>query len=94
MRVKIRLLGVLRDAGGSKEMVIDAPSDSTVSSIIQQMIDDDASLRTALWDESVDSPIPNALIMLDGIEVNNLKGIETPVNPNQELVLLSVVHGG
>lgn len=94
MRVKIRLLGVLRDAGGSKAMVIDVPSYSTVCSVIKQMINDDKSLRTALWDESVDSPIPNALIMLDGVEVNNLQGTETPVKPNQELVLLSVVHGG
>ena len=94
MRVKIRLLGVLRDAGGSKAMVIDVPRDSTVCSVIKQMINDDESLRSALWDESVDSPIPNALIMLDGVEVNNLQGTETPVKPNQELVLLSVVHGG
>jgi molybdopterin converting factor small subunit len=94
MRVKIRLLGVLRDAGGSKEMMIDAPVDSTVGSVIQQIIGDDEALRTALWDESVDSPIPNALIMLDGVEVNNLLGTKTPMKPNQELVLLSVVHGG
>ncbi|MCW4012034.1 MAG: MoaD/ThiS family protein [Candidatus Bathyarchaeota archaeon] len=94
MRVKIRLLGVLRDAGGSKAMIVDAPDDSTVESIIRQLINDDETLRTALWDESVDSPIPNALIMLDGVEVNNLQGTQTPVKPDQELVLLSVVHGG
>ncbi len=94
MRVKIRLLGVLRDAGGSKEMIIDAPDGSTVGSIIKQMMDDDDALRKELWDESVDSPIPNALIMLDGVEVNNLQGTKTPTQPNQELVLLSVVHGG
>ena len=94
MRVRIRLLGVLRGAGGSRAMIIDAPDDSTVESVIRQLIDDDETLRTALWDESVDSPIPNALIMLDGVEVNNLQGTQTSVNLDQELVLLSVVHGG
>ena len=94
MLVKIRLLGVLRDSGGSKETTLDVPDGSKVASVIKQLIGEDENLRKSLWDETVDSPVPNALIMLDGVEINNLQGIETPVKPDQELVLLSVVHGG
>ena len=94
MRIKMRLLGVLREAGGIKEITLDISENSTVGSAIKQLMRDDEALKAALWDDAVDSPMPNALIMLDGVEVNNLQGTETPIKPDQEIVLLSVVHGG
>lgn len=93
MSLKIRLLGVLRKAG-SKEQTIDIDEGATVDSVIRDLMAQDERLETVLWDKGVDSPLPNALIMLDGVEVNNLEGLETPVKKGQELVLLSVVHGG
>ena len=93
MSLKIRMLGVLREAG-SKEQTIDIDEGATVDSVIRDLIAQDERLETVLWDKGVDSPLPNALIMLDGVEVNNLEGLETPVKKGQELVLLSVVHGG
>ena len=93
MSLKIRMLGVLREAG-SKEQTIDINEGATVDSVIRDLIAQDERLETVLWDKGVDSPLPNALIMLDGVEVNNLDGLETPVKKGQELVLLSVVHGG
>ncbi len=94
MQIKIRLMGVFREAGGQREVTLDVPSDSTVGSAIQTLIDDNETLKSVIWDSEVDSPSPNALIMLDGVEINNLQGKETPIEQDQELVLLSVVHGG
>jgi len=93
MSLKVRMLGVLREAG-SKEQTIDINEGATVDSVIRDLMARDERLETVLWDKGVDSPLPNALIMLDGVEVNNLEGLETPVKKGQELVLLSVVHGG
>lgn len=94
MRVSIRLMGVFRGDGGKKEVTLDVPLDSTVGTVIEQLINDDKSLRSAIWDPQTNSPSPNALIMLDGVEINNLSGTETPIKPNQEIVILSIVHGG
>ena len=94
MSLKVRMLGVLREVGGSKEQVIDIVEGATVDSVIRDLMAQDERLEGVLWDKEVDSPLPNALIMLDGVEVNNLEGLETPVKRGQELVLLSVVHGG
>ena len=94
MSLKVRMLGVLREAGGSKEQIIDIVEGATVDSVIRGLMAQDERLEGVLWDKEVDSPLPNALIMLDGVEVNNLEGLETPVKRGQELVLLSVVHGG
>lgn len=94
MQVKIRMMGVLREAKGLREVMLDVPEDSTVGSIIKALIGEDESLKSVLWDTEVDSPSPNALVMLDGIEISNLEGTETIVASEKELVLLSVVHGG
>lgn len=94
MSLKVRMLGVLREVGGSKEQLIDIVEGATVDSVIRELMAQDERLEGVLWDKEVDSPLPNALIMLDGVEVNNLEGLETPVKRGQELVLLSVVHGG
>lgn len=93
MSLKVRMLGVLRESS-KKELTIDIDSDSTVETIIRELMDGNEQLETVLWDKVVDSPLPNSLIMLDGVEVNNLEGVKTPVKEDQELVLLSVVHGG
>jgi molybdopterin converting factor small subunit len=93
MSLKIRMLGVLREAG-SKEQTVNIDEGATVESVIRDLISQDERLEIVLWDKGVDSPLPNALIMLDGVEVNNLEGLDTPVKKGQELVLLSVVHGG
>ena len=38
--------------------------------------------------------ICNALIIMDGVEINNLKGINTSVKNGSQLIFLSVTHGG
>jgi molybdopterin converting factor small subunit len=93
MSLKVKMLGVLREVG-SNERTVSIVEGATVDSVIRGLMTEDGRLEAALWDKVVDSPFPNALIMIDGVEVNNLEGLETPVNQGQELVLLSVVHGG
>lgn len=88
------MLGVLQEIKGDKVTFIDVPEKFSVRSTIQKIIDDNMNLKKILWDTQVDSPSPNALILLDGVEINNLRGLETTIEPNQELVILPVVHGG
>ena len=94
MRVKVRMLGVFKETGKSKDSSVDVMVGSSIGDVINTVIGDNDALRTILWDKQVDSPFPNALVMLDGVEVTNLQGMDTPVSDGQELVLLSVVLGG
>ena len=94
MRIRVRMMGVLSKAQGNKEVFLDLPEDSTVGAAIKTLITKNEALKEVLWDVEVDSPSPNALIMLNGVEIKNLQGTETPLMHDQELVLLSVVHGG
>lgn len=94
MRVRIRVLGVLKS---TSEGVVDSLSFTgkpTVKDVVLRLMEGRPELRSVLWDEAVGSPIPNALMLLDGVEVNNLEGLGTVVGDGSELVLLSVTHGG
>jgi molybdopterin converting factor small subunit len=88
------MLGVLQEINRDKVTFVDVPEKSTVGSAILKIINDNMNLKKILWDNQVNSPSPNALIILDGIEINNLRGLETKIVANQELVMLPVVHGG
>ena len=65
MSLKVRMLGVLREAG-SKEQMIDINEGATVDSVIKDLMAQDERLEAVLWDKGIDSPLPNALIMLEG----------------------------
>ena len=94
MRIRFRLLGILSKSAAAKKNTLTLSEDATVETAIKHLISENEPLKEVLWDQEVDSPSPNALIMLDGVEIKNLQGVETPLKPDQELVLLSVVHGG
>ena len=94
MQVNVRMMGVLRGTSGIKEVPLDIPESCTVGALIKQLIEDGGGLSREFWDDSVDSPSPNASILVNGVEIKNLEGIDTVLEPAQEIVLLSVVHGG
>jgi len=94
MHIRVRMLGTLREAAGSHEKALNLPGEASVSTVIQALIDGNRGLEDALLDPVLGSPVPNALILLDGVEVNNLQGLDTEVREGSELVILSVTHGG
>ena len=51
-------------------------------------------IETEIIDPELNSPFPNTLIMLNGVEVKNLEGLLTPVEEDSEIDFLPVIHGG
>ena len=92
--MRIRVLGVLRSASEDDVDSLCFTGKPTVNDVVLRLMEARPGLRSVLWDEAVGSPVPNALMLLDGVEVNNLEGLGTVVGDGSELVLLSVVHGG
>jgi molybdopterin synthase sulfur carrier subunit len=94
IRVEVRLLGVFRGLAG-----IDRLSLEVERSNVKKMIKVLAGLfpteaRSLLIDPDLDDPRPNALILLNGREINVLNGLETEVTDGDEITLIPVVHGG
>jgi len=95
IRVTARMMGPLKEASGNEEQELTLPQDAKVSDAIHRILEaHEGALDSALLDPYTLNPVTNTLILLNGVEVGNLLGLETPLRDGDTLVLLSVTHGG
>ena len=88
-------MGTLKDAAGRSEEELSLEEGADISSAIRELIDEHGEeLERALVDPVIQSALPNALILLNGVEIGNLKGLVTALRDGDKMVLLPVTHGG
>ncbi len=87
MQVRVRLLGSLRQPGAPKEANFEVPESASVSTLIKRIIGEYPRLAGVL------DGIGN-LVMLNGVEIGNLYGLETTLCEGAEVVFVPVTHGG
>jgi molybdopterin converting factor small subunit len=92
MQVKITMMGTLRKTTGVKEIILNDVKN--IKALIQELVREYPTLKDELMDPVMNSPIPNTLIIVDGVEITNMEGINTPIKDGSELVFLPVTHGG
>lgn len=95
IRVGVRLLGALRNPTGKSEETLVIDGEPDVSGVIDALIElHGEHLDKALIDPIAGNPLPNALILVNGVEIGNIRGLSTPLQDGDSVVLLSVTHGG
>ena len=93
-KITIKMLGVAKDVAGRDQETITIPECADVYEALRTLIEIHGQpLKDTLFDPVTDTPIAT-LILLNGVEIGNLQGLETPLNHGDTLVLLSVTHGG
>ncbi|MCD6325223.1 MoaD/ThiS family protein [Candidatus Bathyarchaeota archaeon] len=92
--VKIKLLGVFRKAYGSSEVSLKIEDNAQLREIIQKLAASSENFRRVLIDPELESPLPNAVILINGKDISVLNGLETPITHGDEIVLIPVIHGG
>jgi len=94
VKVKVKLLGVFRGFSSKSEMHL-KPEQATVRSVVQAIAKSLSNeAKGLLIDAELNDPRPNALILLNGKEINVLNGLETEVQEGDEITLIPVSHGG
>lgn len=88
--VKVRLMGSLRRILGMGEVELTIEQPSEVALVIQRLSE---KLGGRGIIDSKD-PTVEALILINGVEIGNLEGLETPVDDGDVLVIIPVTHGG
>ncbi len=92
--IKIEIKGPLSIVTGEK---LEVPADkaSKISELHKYLIDNymDKAAKEGLREvlERLDS---QNLILVNGREISALKGIDTEINPGDEIVILNYTHGG
>ena len=88
-------MGTLRRASEKTKCELGFLGEVDVTRVVQRLIDERGDeLERRLLDPVLKSPLPNALILLNGVEINNLEGLRTPVAAGDVLTFLSITHGG
>jgi len=96
LKVKVLLLGTFKEASGREELELMIPGEKAdVATAIEELLKTmGEKLERELIDPLSGTPLPTALILLNGVEINNLEGLETEIIDGDTLTLLPVVHGG
>ena len=68
---------------------------ATVRNLIQTLVESlPTEARNLVIDRELNDPRPNSLILLNGKEINVLKGLETEIREGDEVTLIPISHGG
>lgn len=95
INVKVKLLGVFRGLFGRSQVSVKIEELMSVRKIIQKLAEPlPLEFKRVLIDPELNDPRPNALILVNGKEINILAGLETEVDEGDEIILIPVSHGG
>lgn len=94
MEVWVRLLGTFREfSGGALPLRFD--EEPRVGGVVQRLVSElGQDFRESFLDPVLNSPLPRALILINGLEVGVLQGMETLLRDGDEVVILPISHGG
>lgn len=92
--VNVRLLGVLRGASGKGQVSVKLEK-PTVRQLMQKLAETlPGEAKKLLADSSVGYVHPNLLVLVNGKEISALKGLETQIKKDDEVIVIPVSHGG
>jgi len=94
--VRVKLTGILKGISGKEVVILNFERPTAVKEVIFRLAEMfSMEFRRALIDSELNSPKPNALILLNGREVSVLPGgLESQVKNGDEIVIIPVTHGG
>ncbi|MCJ7425344.1 MoaD/ThiS family protein [Candidatus Bathyarchaeota archaeon] len=94
MIVTVRFVGSLRAASRKSKFSIKLEKTITLREIVKRIVEENPRLKRALIDPELDDPKTNALMLVNGRDSSVLDGLETKLKDGDEVVFVSVVHGG
>jgi molybdopterin converting factor small subunit len=94
LEVTVRFVGVLHEVFKKKRTKLKFGQSPTVKEIIEKLGGISAEARRRMLDPESNQIHPALLILVNGREVGALKGSKTLVEKEDEVVLISVSHGG
>jgi len=94
VNVNVKLMGVFRVFTGKNNVSLKLEK-PTVREAVEKIAESLSSeFKRMLIDPELNDPRPNALILVNGKEINVLKGLETKVKEGDQIILIPVSHGG
>lgn len=95
IEVNVKFFGVLRKSAGKEKTKVVLEKPANIKNLIQKLIEKlPKEFEESLLDAELKDPRPNALILINGKEINILNGLETILKEGDEITFIPVTHGG
>lgn len=94
MAVTVKFVGALRHFLGTGELTLGCKACLSIGELINEIKKEVPELKRNLIDQQLDDPGSNTLVLVNGMEISVLDGLETRLKDGDEIVLVPVVHGG
>jgi molybdopterin synthase sulfur carrier subunit len=92
--IKMKFLGAFKKAYGAGQISVKIEKKEKLKDVIKKVTESSSELKRLLIDPDLNDPRPNAVILINGKEINVLKGLETEVGNRDEIVFIPIIHGG
>lgn len=94
MKVKVNFLAVLRSLAKSNFIEVEAPQGLRIIDIIRLACKDNEPLFKRVFEPSEGNIRGDIIVMVDGVDVNIIGGVNASHNNIKEITLIPSVHGG
>ena len=88
-----KLFADLADVAGDREVEVEVDGDATVGDALEALLDSRPGLRDRVFDEG-GGLYDHLTVLRNGSDVENGEGLDTGVEPGDELALFPPVSGG
>jgi molybdopterin converting factor small subunit len=89
MVVTVKFIGAFRSMSGKSRLALKFEKTSSLRETLNEIIEKAPGLKQALSD-----PKSRMLILINGKEISVLKGLDTLLKDEDEVVFVPVLHGG
>jgi len=93
-KVTVKLLGIFKKAHGEGQTQLEIQGKDNLGTVVEEMCEVSLNLKRVLIDPERGTPLPNSVILVNGIEIGLLKGLKTELKDGDEVVFIPVIHGG
>lgn len=93
---KIKLIGVLATAAGTRQVRIESETELSLTDVISRLLKqvNNRQFKDLLIDSATDNPLPNVIMLLDEQDCNLFQGLRTKLDPETAVTIIPVAHGG
>ena len=94
LKFTVRFVGVLHEVFKKKQAQLRFARSPTVKEVVEKLAETSLEARRSVLETESNKIHPALLILVNGREVSALKGSETRLEEGDDVVLISVSHGG
>ncbi|KUO88257.1 MAG: molybdopterin synthase sulfur carrier subunit [Vulcanisaeta sp. MG_3] len=93
MVVRVRLVGVLKALALGKDY-LELNNANNVRDVVNGLKSVNDKLFRRVFDASRNDLMPDIYIAVNNVDIRLLKGLDTPINDNDEVLIIAYIHGG